>query len=549
MTTLYILLLLDTGGVYARSSWLLQLAALAYLLWRVFQRGMLRLPKRWVALETVLIAVGVILSAVTGVDTGESLYGVIRMLTACAMLFALCQCTAEEKEALLGQIPYIGLGMAALSALAGSVGFLRNWVSVTGRLAGAFEYPNTMALFLLLGIVILERSEKRGGLLCQALLCGCILLTGSRTVFVVLCAYLAYRLYRRKKAGLVLLLAALVLVILLLHFFNIETVADRFLTLSLSSSTLQGRLLYWEDALRMLWKYPLGLGYMGYFYMQQLMQTGVYSVRFVHNDWLQLALDYGLLTAAGVLLWLCRRLRGAKLAEWKKELLVLTGLCSLFDFHLQYWGIVLIVLLPLSETFPVEERPVTKVWKYGISGAALVTTALSGILLAAGWYAGQEDYDSALMWDPISTEYLAGRMLQAADLEEGAYYAEKILERNALYYAAYEIRSNARASGGDVKGFVADRKTVLSLRKYEIEEYEEYIQILYSLYVNAEAENADDADACLAALAEVPELISEVKKATSLRAFQIQDIPQLELGNEYESLIEILTGGEETCNR
>ena len=69
----------------------------------------------------------------------------------------------------------------------------------------------------------------------------------------------------------------------------------RFLTSSLNSSTLLGRLLYWQDGIKILMDYPMGCGWRGYSFLQGLYQTGVYEVRYIHNDYLQLMLDGGIL--------------------------------------------------------------------------------------------------------------------------------------------------------------------------------------------------------------------------------------------------------------
>ena len=72
---------------------------------------------------------------------------------------------------------------------------------------------------------------------------------------------------------------------------------QRLLRLTLNSSTLNGRILYWYDAVKMIVKNPLGLGYMGYFFMQPQFQTGNYVTKYVHNDILQLVLDAGIVVA------------------------------------------------------------------------------------------------------------------------------------------------------------------------------------------------------------------------------------------------------------
>ena len=68
--------------------------------------------------------------------------------------------------------------------------------------------------------------------------------------------------------------------------------------LSLNESTFIGRIIYFKYGLRLIAKNPFGLGYLGFYYTEQFNQTAVYSVRYIHNELLQLLLDIGWLPAA-----------------------------------------------------------------------------------------------------------------------------------------------------------------------------------------------------------------------------------------------------------
>ena len=45
----------------------------------------------------------------------------------------------------------------------------------------------------------------------------------------------------------------------------------------------------------MLLKRPAGLGYMGYYFLQPSVQSAAYTTKFVHNDFLQIGLDGGMI--------------------------------------------------------------------------------------------------------------------------------------------------------------------------------------------------------------------------------------------------------------
>lgn len=135
-----------------------------------------------------------------------------------------------------------------------------------------------------------------------------IALTGSRTSFFVLMAVLTGYMVLHKASGIrriLLLLTAGMVVLTGLYVILTGNAANvgRYLTSFTNTSTFLGRLLYDKDALPIILRHPLGLGYMGYYYLQGSFQTGVYSVLHIHNELLQILLDVGWIpAAAGILI-------------------------------------------------------------------------------------------------------------------------------------------------------------------------------------------------------------------------------------------------------
>ena len=180
---------------------------------------------------------------------------------------------------------------------------------------------------------------------------------------------------------------------------------SRFMKMDINSRTLQGRLLYWEDALRMLIKHPLGLGYMGYFYLQQAEQTGVYSVRFVHNEWLQWLLDYGILAGVGGVMYFIRQFKPEKMEAVEKELLCMIAACSFFDFHLQFISIVCIVILLLPGEHIICSTEKLQIWRWAALAGMVAAIGLFIAGIAAQNFARQGNYELAVRWNPLSARY------------------------------------------------------------------------------------------------------------------------------------------------
>ena len=103
-----------------------------------------------------------------------------------------------------------------------------------------------------------------------------IVATGSRGGLILLVLWIVFSLLRShsvRRIVPVLGIAAAIAVVLAM--WNHGWVFTRFLTTD-SLSTVWGRLLYYKDGIRLLLQKPLGVGYLGWFYLQRMIQTGVY---------------------------------------------------------------------------------------------------------------------------------------------------------------------------------------------------------------------------------------------------------------------------------
>ncbi len=545
---MYLLILLDMGGLKPHTVYFMCFMSLLYILYIFRKSGYLFLDCEQCFACKCLIVFGGILSVFVGIDRGESVFGLIRLSTILIAGIAIHQLGEDDKNFFLRKIPILGMMLIA-GCIFHRFTFFKGWISAGGRLNGAFEYSNTLALFLLLGIISAEhlyRKEKRA---IQLILVIGILGTGSRTVFSVLCGYLFFYFIKYKGKNKYILLAFLIVIgsVCLITVLGVNLYGiNRFLKINIHASTFQGRLLYWEDAVRMLAKRPAGLGYMGYFYFQQSEQTGVYSVRFVHNEWLQWLLDYGILSGISLFIYLYLKCRQSPMSVPDKELLCVIGVCSFFDFHLQFFAIVFIVLLLIPKGDMIwrsKWRRKRKGWRRGLP---IVTGLLFCLCVTVGiaeYYANREDYRQAVKWNPFSAQYKQEYLLQSEDLDTANIYADKLLRENQYLYAAYMIKSNAAAKNGHLHDFITNRRQVLKLRKYKISEYEDYFKILFNWYLDAsEQKNVAEMEECLAAMEEIPALIMKVKKETSFRAYCIQEKPDLSFDQEYICLMRALSG-------
>lgn len=508
-----------------------------------FRKKTMYLPFDWGAVAVFVMVLFYGITAFWAVDRGMAIFGFVKFLPLLLYIVLVAQMEKQAHTEVLQVLPWSGCLMTILSFALSFLPTLGTHFIVAQRLAGFFEYPNTFALFLLLGLIVLGTAEQMHAydlLLAVVLLFG-IFKTGSRTVFfLLLCCAFCIGIFRKNKklriAVAVLTGAAVVLSLAVaLLTDNMQTVG-RYLTSSLSSSTLLGRLLYYKDALPVILHHPFGLGYKGYYYMHPAFQTGVYAVMYVHNDFLQLLLDVGWLPAGLMGIAVCKAFlkRGASLRT--RLLLFALVAHSMVDFDLQYLaiGLILVTLLPNDRRMQVQ---FTK--QHFIPAA--ICTVLVGISLyfgTASFAAYLGNYAMSLRIYKNYTDSYVSLLSAESDLERANALALKITENNRYVAAAYDTRALYAYAQGDFEKVVYYKEKSISVAPYRLEVYTTYIDMLQNgekLYLQAGDKRS--AAYCRTHLENVGSLLQQTVDKTDPLAWRIKDKPNLELPAEYEEKI------------
>ncbi len=476
-----------------------------------------------------------------GIDKGMSFVGFLRFIPVAIFLLIIMQLTNEERKRLLDTIPISGVLMVAISAPTYFIPFLKGTFYKADRLSGIFGYSNTFALFLLIGIIILAYSETKPTkkLVCIAVLSLGILLSGSRAVFVLsllTCVFLLFRKAKGIKQRLLILSsiagAFAISAIVALCTDNFQNIG-RFLTISLSSSTFLGRLLYWKDALPVILKNPFGIGYMGYFFIQPEIQTGVYTAKFLHNDILQVFLDVGWIPA--ILLIICFVKSFIKVEERKKLLLFVIFAHAFFDFDFQYIYIVFIVLLlfDVDEGKPfVFRSDVFSKALAGIFAAFLVYCSISFGLCNFG------KYSASLKMTPFYTEASIDAVTKETDGEYLLKLTDKLLKSNEHISQAWDVKAQISYLIKDYDSAVAFKKKSVELRKYDIANYNDYVTMLnFALEHYLKEDNTSKAKIYASEIVSVETSLVKLKGETSDIAFKIRDVPSFELNEQSQTLL------------
>lgn len=519
-----------TGGLLNTAGWCYAAALHAvFLVWTARRRGVLRAPGRGLLAPAAALLAGAVWNLFNGVDRGACVQGLLWMLALFLFGLLLCQWTPAERAALSAQLPWMGACMTVLCAVLYISPVMRPFVYENGRMAGTLQYANSFAMLLLLGLAFARRlppGARRTALSC--ILSAGILASGSRIVFLLALGLALWDLRPGCRArafwgapGLLLAAAAV---------WGLSSGGQDAVTRLLGSggATLWGRLLYAKDALRLLAAHPLGIGRLGWLWVQGMVQTGVYQVRFVHNDGLQLALDYGLpaaLVAAGWLLW---RLRAGVEAPEAAVLLLLHCLLD-WDLQYQFLAFVLLLLLMPRESAALQRGRAVAV------GAALLLAPLWLWLGTADALYGAGLPELAWQMDPWNTEYAVEHMLAQPDLARAAACAEEILRRNPCQATAWQILARAaRAQGDDAAMLEAQHQAVLLLR-YEQTVYDEALSM---------AQTALDRDAApIQAVREMVWLLDRLDQTlaeTDALAWRLPEQPALAFAPQTRLFVRIL---------
>lgn len=517
-------LLLLFGGYYDWTALLAGGVLALLLLAAAWRAGGLTLPK---GPEVWLLGGIALCSLVTvpfALSPGMALIGALRWVAALLLFLYAATFTGAERALILDSVARLGAVMAAISIVSFCYTALSGGEDANGRMDGFFEYANTYALFLLVCLVLLLLKEARRWWDWPAmgvLLVG-IFLSGSRGVWLLLAGagvFLALRqlLVRRRALPVLAGLAAVAVLGGLAVALSGGLVLDRLAAMTLESSSLNGRLLYYLDGLTILTAHPLGVGAGGYLYIQPLVQTGPYILKSIHNEYLQAALDGGI--PAGVLLAALAAVmvfrRRTPLRQRLAVVLLAAHACIDFDFR--FFGVLALLLVCGC---PGETRKVTLPrGALGAAGGALAAAMLFFTLPYTLSFLGSAGGAYALWpWDLALAEE---RLQSCAGLEEAGAVADRILAATDTSMLAWDCKFAQAAAESDYKTMAECRYRYLRLNPYRPEVYEE----MTTLLENACRTDPANLETYQTLAEETGALLEEVYARTSALAYRIVDKP------------------------
>lgn len=513
------------------------------------------------ALCIIAISLAYLLSIVFAVDRGMAFIGFVKYMPLIPLVLVISQMNIEDRKNIIRWIPELAVIMTLVSGVLSLSESFSSFLNVNDNLAGLFQYPNTFALFLTIGLIVLvdrrmeiqinEETEDKIewttkpwmiGAYAIIMLSG-IIASGSRTAMLILIVYCLLLLYRRNTRKvmtyvLVGIAATAMLGIIVISILGKwDSVAS---VLDLGMSTFYGRLLYWQDAIIPIVTHPLGLGAWGYLFTQGSFQTGVYAVTYVHNDFLQLFLDAGWIAGIAFIVAIVRTIKSKKIPQLFKTILVFMCFFMMMDFHLQYLSMFIILLLCMD--YSVGKKKVvihtTKLLQ-GVLVIGLLISIYFGVALSLKYLGLDEQY--AKMY-PYDTEIMLEELGNATTVEESNAIAERILEYNTSISAVYGAKAEYAYSEYDFQAVSEYKLMEISLSPYTSGNYRELIDMMnVGMLMYEEVEDTVSALYCKGIILQVPDMLEELNENTSYLGTMIDASPYRALSDEY---IEYLEGLE-----
>lgn len=491
-----------------------------------------------------ILFLGTLISLFQAQDKGVAFIGVLRIVMLAGFWILWSNISYIYRDKLIEWIPDISATLTGITVFLYFFPVARKYLFRADRMGGVFQYSNTYAMFLLIAVVILfyksegtcekKRDYRRYAEFC-ILLCG-IVFCGSRSVMVLAVITIASILiFEHKDRKLWIPILGITVVLCLFLQILLKLDVQRLVKITLDSSTLNGRFLYWQDALHVIGNHPLGLGYMGYYFLQPQFQTGNYVTKFVHNDILQCALDMGVVAAIALLVMIVANIWNTKNIKRNKILLLLMLLHCLFDFDLQYSAMFCLLLMCMD----VEED---KHWEWKGISSKIVMILTAGVCIYFSVAFGMSQFNqnkAALALYPGNTFAREARMLEDENNED----AEIIIAKNGMIASAYECAAERHLDNGEYMEAYKDIQGMLRTAGYQIEHYNQAVyKLSMALDQAVRKDDMDGAQEILEEIQGIPEQIAGLEARTSDFAYKINDKPTFQLQDEIERYIESLSG-------
>lgn len=414
-----------------------------------------------------------------------------------------------------------------------------SYVFDNNRLQGIWNYANSYGLFLLIGVYVLLNKEKiswREYLVFAILFVG-ILLTNSRAIILLTLFAIIVSIFSNKTNYKKIIIIAFCFLLLFGGMYLFSKMEKRVNKDMLESSEFVTRLLYYNDAIKIIKDNPFGIGYDGWYYKQVEVQTGVYDTKFVHNSVLQVLLDVGIIPTIALFFMLIMTFFNKKQNTFSRVIMLLILGHSLIDVDLEY--IFFILMLTIFIDFKGHEVELKRYRPLWITLLLVLSLWYLLIFISDANYK-TKNYKEAVNIIPFHTEAIQEVLYDVTSSEEQLEYAKKALKYNKIVSGAYEALSNDFQKKGEYLKALEMEEKRLGYNKYSMYNYMVYAEFL-SKGIEFYGKNNEviEKKIFLQKILEIEDIINNVLDNTNPLCYKTIHAPEIEVNDNLKEMIDI----------
>lgn len=473
-------------------------------------------------------------------DSSMALEGALKYLCIFLFVISLWQIDSEDREKLLDSVPISAAVMTVLAVILGLFSNLHlRFYDANEDLHGFFEYANAYAAFLLAGLIILifRHKNKILSVICALPCIYGIYASNSRAVWIlsifiiaVIAGYIILQKAdtKKKKITFFAVISALLIIgITLLALMGYLTKIFNYIN---SDGSVNERYLYYKDALLYSLKHPFGKGAYTFYFAQPQFQSAYYYAMDVHNDYLQIMIEAGIIPSLMFIALLFIQLFSKKNTPVKKFVLMAIALHCAFDYDLQFASIFFILTICID--YPnIKDVKINS--KLAVIAAAVVIIAINSIIGISNFLNYTGKHDKSVYFYKNTPSMLI--LMESTNQQQAGYnYATDILSINDSMFEANNVLSNIYAENSLYEKAIEQMETVIKKDPRTMQHYEDYIDLCIEAehYYEKEGENKK-AQECIEKILSVPNQLNELKKNTDIRGIKYGRKQNFNVGKEY----------------
>lgn len=532
------------GGYYVFYSAVVGIVLAVLLLINIFKFKEIKYSASFTFFVLMFMSVMYFVTKFWAVDKSMAIHGFVKFFSAFLFVVTLIQIDKDEQKTLLCSVPLTAVVMTVFTYLMGFTAFGKNrFYDNIGDLHGTFEYANAFAIYLLVGIIVALFSDiKLPFKIITFIVCVFgIYKSNSRAVWLVsvfmVVVIITYFIFKhvdntKNKVSVVFLgiLFAVLVFILLYRFGIVEKVWNYVST----DSSFNERLLYYMDAFHYILKHPFGKGAYAFYFAQPAFQSAYYYAIDVHCDFLQYAIEIGVIPAVLFVVVVVKQLCSKQNSVLQKFVILTIVLHSLVDYDLQFTSILFVMLLCFYyqniKTIEVTSKLVPSV-------IALAFALFYGVIGLSAFCNYIGDHQKSVYYYKNTPSLII--LMQSTNDKQSAYVlAQEILKRNDSVYEPNNVMANIYSADNKYGKAVKQMELVIKKDPRTMQHYRDYIDLLVkaSKYYDERGETKKsqiykDKIAC------VDDMVSNLKNHTSKRGVLYGRKQNFEIGKKYKKII------------